>query len=482
MYLGLDLGTTNIKALVVDAEGRAIADAAAPVGQMHRPDGAAEQDIDEIWDRTCAAIRNALASVDATAIRAVGVSSQGAALQWLDGQGNPVGPVISWLDARGRPFDEQITEELGEDYFAEHIGRRRATMAVGQILRLRQQAPELFEQRKQIGFVGDVIVGRLCGRRAHDATSLSIAALLNPSLGRADPDLLRRLAIRQEELPELMPVTRAAGTLQQSAARQTGLPEGIPVSPAIHDQYAAVLAAGSVGDGHVCLGTGTAWVLVANTSKLGRPITPETFVCPHPVPGLYGQLLSMVNGGSALQWALELTGSTNLSGRQLDSVLETVPPGSEGLAFWPLLCPGGPRGAYRETGGRLSGIVLAHSARHLLRAVVEGLACELARHLGFLTEAGFPLERLVMTGPAAGSRVTPQIVADMTALPVACVAQPALSALGASIVARALIEPVAGLARLARRLAPASRTVAPGPHGPTYRRLLHCYLQPFRKG
>ncbi|NOX54826.1 MAG: hypothetical protein GXP27_10390 [Planctomycetes bacterium] len=402
MYLGLDLGTTNVKALVVDDCGHIVSEGTAPVERIHTPEGGVEQNIEQIWDQTCAAIRSAVTGIDATAIQAIGVSSQGAALQWLDGDGQPIGPIISWLDGRGRTFDDKITEELGEDFFADHIGRCRATMAVGQILRLREQSPELFSRPKQIGFVGDVIVGRLCGRRAHDPTSLSIAALLNPSLGRADPQVLAHLGINEDELPELVPVQHAAGRLKVETADCTGLSEGIPVSAAIHDQYAAVLGSGSVSDGDVSLGTGTAWVLVANTGQLSRPITPETFVCPHPVPGLYGQLLSMVNGGSALDWAGKLIGRNNLSGEEIDAVLQTVPPGSDGLCFWPLLSPGGPQGT-SESGGRLSGITLRHTSRHLLRAVLEGLGCELTRHLGFFTQAGFSVQRLVMTGSPAAS-------------------------------------------------------------------------------
>jgi len=210
----------------------------------------------------------AVATLNPSEIQAIGISSQGGALQLLDADGQPIGSVISWLDARGRPFDDQITAALGEEFLAEHIGRRRSAMTGGQILRLRQQVPELLEMPNKIGFVGDVIVGRLCGRRAHDATSLSIAPLLNPSLGRADPEWLEYLGIREEQLPELLPITAPAGPLGAEPARQTGLPEGIPVSAAIHDQYAAAIGSGSVGEGDICLGTGTAWVLVANTGNL----------------------------------------------------------------------------------------------------------------------------------------------------------------------------------------------------------------------
>ncbi|MFH1919911.1 MAG: FGGY family carbohydrate kinase, partial [Planctomycetota bacterium] len=405
MFLGVDLGTTNVKALVVDSEGRVVGEGSAAVERYYTPDGGVEQDIEEIWDATCTAIREALTGRNPAEVEAIGVSSQGAALQLLDARDRPVGRVISWLDGRGRPFDEQITAELGEGFFVEHIGRHLSTMTIGQILRLRQQAPLGFmEKAERIGYVGDFVVGRLCGRRAHDATSLSIAGLLNPSLGRADPEVLELLGQREDALPDLLPATTPAGNLLSDVAPQLSLRAGIPVSAAIHDQYAASLGVGSVEEGDVCLGTGTAWAMVANTPRLAGPVTRGTFVCPHPVAGILGPMLSMVNGGSALDGARKLVGGSQSSSRSVDDALEAVPPGSNGLRFWPLLSPSGTAGPFGETGGRLTGIMLAHSANHLMRAVVEGLACELARHLNFLTDAGLPVERLVMCGGAATSR------------------------------------------------------------------------------
>ncbi len=482
MFLGVDLGTTNVKALVVDSEGRVVAEGSAPVRRYYTPDGGVEQDVDEIWDATCTAMREAVAEQEPADVAAMGISSQGAAIQFLDAEDRPVGRVISWLDGRGRPFDREITAKLGPRFFVEHIGRHSSTMTIGQVLRLRQQAfMDFTKEAKRIGYVGDCIVGRLCGRRAHDATSLSIAGLLNPSLRRADPEVLERLRLDEDQLPDLLPATTSAGNLLPNVARRLGLHAGIPVSAAIHDQYTACLGVGAVEEGDVSLGTGTAWAMVATTARLAEPVTRGAFVCPHPVAGLYGQMLSMVNGGSSIDWAMSLVGGGQSGPRSVDDALEAVPPGSNGLGFWPLLSPSAAPGPFGQAGGQLTGITLAHSASHLVRAVVEGLACELARHLKFLTDAGLPVRRLVLSGGAAGSRVTPQIIADVTNRSVACVSESAPSAFGAATIARAMVEPEADLAALARKLAPASRTVEPGENVPTYRELLAKYLEPFGK-
>ncbi len=479
LFLGLDLGTTNVKALVVDSGGAIVAQGAAPVTRTTTPDGGVEQDIDQIWDATCRAIREAVACVAAEEIRAIGVSSQGGALQLLDQDDQPQGPVISWLDGRGRPYDRKFEREMGEPWLVEHIGHNLSSMALGQLLRLQQDSPEVLKQTAGIGFVGDLVVGRLCGRRAHDLTSLSIGMLLNPRHGDADPELLERLSIHDKKLPALVPATEPAGRLLGPVAERIGLPEGLPVSAAVHDQYAASLGAGVTGEGDVLVGTGTAWVLLATMGHLAAPVVPRTFVCPHPLPGLFGQLMSLSNGGSAVQWVLEVTGQAGLGGEELDRCLESISPGSDGLRCWPLLMDTGRNMGSMPPGGRFSGITLGHTQAHLLRAVVEGLACELARHLNWLIAAGLPVSRLVVSGPAAVSSVVPQILADTTNRPVTCLALPDVSAFGAATIARILTEPNHDPRTLASMIAPAQRTVAPGSGVGLYRELLAEYLAAF---
>jgi sugar (pentulose or hexulose) kinase len=481
LYLGLDLGTSNVKAVVVDRSGRLLAQSAAPVERVALPGGAVEQNIEQIWSATCRSIRTAVATIDARQIAAVGVSSQGGALQLLDAGEQPLGPVISWLDGRGEPYDAELTRRWGDAFLVEHLGRAPCAMTPGQWLRLRRESPERVAQAAGLGFVGDVIVGRLAGRRAHDATSLSIAMLFNPALKLADPTVLAELELPAERLPTLLPATATAGTLRPAAAAATGLPGGIPVGPAIHDQYAALLGAGAVRPGDVSLGTGSAWVLVVNTRHLERPVARGAFVCTHPISGMFGQLISMVNGGSALAWAMRLLGRSEFSIGDVDAAVAEITPGADGLCFWPLLASGA-ASADRVRGGRLTGIGFGHTAHHLVRAVLEGLACELARYVNVCQRGGLTIERLVLSGPAATSRVTPQIVADVTGRPVLCCTRADASAWGAAVLARAIDAPASELAELALAWSPSARQVMPDDECPVYRDLLTRYLEPFSAG
>ena len=110
-----------------------------PSDATARPTAASNRTSTKSGDATCQAIRQAVGTLAPDAIEAVGVSSQGGAIVLLDADDRPLGPVISWLDGRGLPWDKRLTEELGEDFLAEHLGRRRSAITPGQILRLQRR-------------------------------------------------------------------------------------------------------------------------------------------------------------------------------------------------------------------------------------------------------------------------------------------------------------------------------------------------------
>ena len=145
MFLGLDLGTSNVKVLIVAPDGSVAAEGSAPLARSTTPGGGVEQDIDQIWDATCQAVAQAVRQTDGRPVQALGVSSQGGALQLLDAHQQPLGRVISWLDPRGAPFDRQLEEQLGEAYLVAHTGCNLSAMTLGQLLRLRQHSPELLD-------------------------------------------------------------------------------------------------------------------------------------------------------------------------------------------------------------------------------------------------------------------------------------------------------------------------------------------------
>ncbi|NOY80849.1 MAG: FGGY-family carbohydrate kinase [Kiritimatiellaeota bacterium] len=482
MIIGLDLGTTNVKAVLESEDGELLAEAGAPVSLYTADAGVVEQDMEEIRQAMLTVLSAVGARVGVDEVRAVGVSAQGGALQVVNGRNVPVGPVVGWMDNRGAPWDRSLSVEFGPDWFIRHTGHPRARGAVGQVLRLHEQEPGLLAPPNGLGFVGDVAVGVLCGVRAHDATSLSIAGLYNPERRSADVELLERLDLDPARLPALLPAVQPAGGLAPDVAGATGLRPGIPVMPAIHDQYAAAVGAGVLVPGDVMVGTGTAWVLLGVTDRLVPPAADAALVCTHVLEGLFGQMLAPGTGGAAFDWALRLIGAGDADAESLDARLAAVRAGCDGLRCVPLFSSLTPPGLNSTGHGAFLGVQLHHGPNHFLRAVVEGLACELARDLALLGTAGLRPSRLVLCGGAAAGRVTPQIVADATGLPVLRLERSATSAHGAAVLAQMARSAGVSLVAMSERMAGPATLIEPGADSATGRRLAAEYVSRLMPG
>ncbi|MCL2624640.1 MAG: FGGY family carbohydrate kinase [Planctomycetaceae bacterium] len=476
LLLGLDIGTTNVKAVATDLDGTILAEHSRSVEIFHLPNSAVRQKMPDIIVASLDVLRETVTRVDASRVKAIGISSQGGAMQLLEPDHSPKGDVISWLDMTGGAEDQAFTTRKGHDWLASRIGRGRSGLAIGQILRLQNESPEFLQPPQRVGFVGDVVTHFLCGRSATDATSLGLTLLYNPYKKDYDSDLLTELKIDKSQLPELLVPQQPAGTLLPEVARQIGLSGDVLVSVPVHDQYAAALGTGAVHSGDVMFGAGTAWVLLAVSDRLVATATDDAFLCTHLVPHLYGQIVSLSNGGSSFQWAVNLLGLQSLIPDEIDRMILDVPAGCDGLHFWPLLSSFDVAGLQPGTRGRLMGLQLYHTQAHVMRAVVEGLACELFRYLRFLHNSGITMKRLIMCGKAGASVITPQILADVTDLPVMCASYSGASALGAAVLAAGILEPGESLQRIAERMAAPVREVLPGANREIYRRLRQEYL------
>ncbi len=472
MYLGLDLGTSNVKAVIVSEDHRILSSSSVSIPVSQTGEGVVEQDITTIWSAVKHAIKNAAEKVDRSNISAIGVSSQGASLLILDRNGQPEGAVISWMDGRGRQYGDKLVRELGTDWLTSHVGHGDCGIIPAQILRLKTESPQLFTDNPIIADVGSATVHHLCGRVVLDYTSLSIWGLLNPERRQPDPEYLNKLQIHREQLPDLVKSGECAGQLLPVIAKELNLPANIPVSAAIHDQYAAALSVGAVHDKTIMLGTGTAWVLMAMSDRIPSLAIQSAYVCPHPVEGLYGQMLSMVNGGSSVSWArrtlnIDLSSCTNL-----DSMLDGISAGSDGVVVLPFFSPSV---RYSRQGARILGLRLSHTPAHILKAILEGLACELGRHMRVLQNDISDIDQILMCGGAAVSSITPQIISNVMELKVKCFSSNSTSALGAAIIAEKISNSGMSLKEVSYAYETSSYTVEPNNDYKKYQQLFSNY-------
>lgn len=310
--LGVDAGTTRIKA-VLYAPGGAVASEAANECSLSRPrEGWVEQDPEELWEVVCATVRAAAGGIDRRNDRVLGLSlsTQGGTTIAVDAQLRPLRPAISWLDGRGASVIEDLLGSVGPDE-SYHLGgfRWSGYLAVAHIAWLRSHEPGLFRRTRRFLQVNDFLISRLTGRLCQDPSNAGITGLYNVLENRWEPRSLGAAGISADHLSPIRPSGEPVGCLTAEAAERTGLTTEVLVMNGAHDQYAASLGAGAIEPGQVLLSCGTAWVVLVTMAEPVFGSGPNALaISRHSVPGRWGGLArwrvwaQASNGTSTTSW------------------------------------------------------------------------------------------------------------------------------------------------------------------------------------
>jgi sugar (pentulose or hexulose) kinase len=433
-FLGIDAGLTNLTAAAFDDAGTELASATRPTPTRSPSRGRATVDHDDLWMSTAAAIGDLLAdeAVDADAVRGVGLAGHGHGLYALDADADPVCGIPS-TDDRATDLlaawrDDGRLARASEPLGWEPFGADPYSL-LGWVA---QEAPAVADRIDTVLFCKDVLRHRLTGVAATDPME---GSALRPPDGDVDA-VLEALDLEAfgSALPDVTPSTEVAGTVTAEAAAETGLPEGVPVAAGLHDVGACALGAGVVAPGQaaVILGTWGQSVVVTGDSDDGAGGLPRRY--------LDGWLRYRGTraGAACLDWFVEEFGDAwrRLARergvdpyRVYDEAAASVPAGADGLLFHPYL-----RGSTDDPGARggFYGLRLDHTAAHLLRAVYEGVALELARGVRAF---GVPVTERRLTGGGARSEVWSAVFADVFGAPVAVPAGEETGARGAALCA-----------------------------------------------
>jgi sugar (pentulose or hexulose) kinase len=441
LFLGLDVGTTATKALLVDGHGREIASASYSYGLITPQDGWVEQDADELWRavvETCRSVGEQVANE--SRIAALGLSSQAGTAIPIGSDGRPTHNAFSWMDHRASQQAQRIREQFGADFVHRTTGwPLGGGLPLLLITWFRENHPKEFAATERFLFVNDFIVERLTGRLCTNPSDAGITQLMNLDTGDWDKRLLAFSGAERNQLSPIQPSGYPIGTLTVEASEATGLDPDLLVVNGAHDQYCAAVGAGVTRPGQVLLSCGTAWVILAVPDSKEKALNSGMAVSRHAVEGRWGAIRSMGGVGTSMEWLLDnVWGRSNDLGRAslYDTVNRTVgesPPGADGLYFCPLA--GGHGVAFSRTGGGFLGLSLAHTRADMARAVMEGISYELRWVIQEMQDAGLEVAGLTMVGGAAESEVWPQIVADVTGLPVTLPSSKQAAGRGAAILA-----------------------------------------------
>jgi xylulokinase len=427
LLIGLDLGTSGLKAIAVCASTGACVAIAERGYQLHTSvPGAAEQDPEEWWQAACVALHELWQqrNVDPDAVAGVGLSGQMHGVVALDASGKALRPALTWADSRCAAQVEELNRLLGREVLIQRTGSAPNTsFSAPKLLWLRKHEPEVFTRAAVFLLPKDVLRLRLTGAVATDHSDASATLLYDIRRCGWCMELLDVLDIPQEKLPPVLPSGAIAGRVTTSAAAQTGLPAGIPVATGAGDQEAAAIGSDVLTEGALLVTIGTGGQLFAPLDTPRIDVHGRVHTLCHAVPDHWHLLGAILAAGLALRWfagqfARDLVGTATIASLLKEAA--TVPPGSEGLIFLPYLL--GERTPHFNPHARavFAGFSLRHTRAHAARAVLEGVAFALRDGLEVLRELGISAaEPALLAGGGARSPLWRQIVADVFNRPVA---------------------------------------------------------------
>ena len=442
MLLGLDIGTSNLKAVAYDpASGQAAAQASEPTPQTHPRPEWTEYDPMLIWQRLCACIRRVVASLPpGSRIAAVAAASMGEAGVPLDRGGQPLYPIIAWHDPRSEPQAEFLRREIGPEALHRITGQQvRHVFAAAKLLWLRQHAPDVVSRMAHWLSMEDYILWRLSGAAATDYSIASRTMLFDQERGDWSPTMLEVCGVSADILPRPVPSATVVGRVTAQAAQESGLAQGTPVAAGGHDHLCGALAVGAVETGRFLDSSGTAQSMLMPIEQFhgGGDVFAAGFSCyRHVLRGRYMIQGGLNTAGGALEWVVKLTGGDSARYDDLFRDAAAAGAGAHGVFCLPHFR--GSTSPINDASSRAAfiGLHLAHGRGDMVRAVIEGLAYYLRSNL----------ERMAHVGPAAAGRMLAigganrqplvlQVKADVCNRPVWAPAVPEAVAVGAALLA-----------------------------------------------
>ena len=403
--LGIDLGTSGVKALVAGADGGVLGRGVAGYPVLVPGTGRAESAPEDWWLATRTAVREALAEAGRVTVTALAVAGQMHGVVLVDDRGAPLRPAILWLDQRAAA--EAVTyAELPCDYTAVLGNRPSPGMAGPLVSWLMTHEPCTVRASWWALQPKDWLRLRLTGQAATDPTDASGTLLFDLARNKwADP-LIEKLGLPREKLPPVRKPTDIAGPLLQGPAADLGLRPGIPVAVGASDTAAALFATGLRADEAMLnLGSGGQWVVLEDEF---RPT--DTTNLYRTVGHGYYRLAPVQNVGITLDWVRNLLGAT------WDELYDTAsrPPAADAPRFDPHLTP--ERWNPAATGA-WTGLTLAHEREDLMRSALDGVAALLRQRLDDLRAAGHAPQRVILGGGGAKNHAWRTLLEETLNLP-----------------------------------------------------------------
>lgn len=411
--LGVDVGTSSTKGVLVDLSGRVLRQATRTHAPARPRPGWVEMDGD-LWWAELVSICQELLTGQHPAVAAVGVSGMGPCVLLADEQDVPVRPAILYgVDTRATTQIERLTAELGSDEITRRTGAPLSSQSAGaKIAWIAETEPDTYARAARLFMPSSWLVRHLTGTYVLDHHSASQCAPLYDLADRGWYAAWAPSIAPDLELPPLLWANEVAGTVTAAAAEVTGLPVGVPVVTGTIDAWAEAISVDAHGIGDLLLMYGTTMFLV---NTVDEQVTEPSLWSP---VGAYEGTRSLAGGmattGAVTTWLRDLVGSPDH--QRLVDAAGLVPPGANGLVMLPYFA--GERTPLLDPDARgvVAGLTLTHTAADLYRAALEATGFGVRHNVETMLGAGAKISRVVAGGGGVQGSLWPQIVSDITGL------------------------------------------------------------------
>jgi xylulokinase len=447
VFVGVDAGTTGAKVALFDNRGNELGSGYCDYPCIYPHPGWVEQDVEDVWRGICKASQaaRAQANVRDEFIRSVGLSSQRGTFILLDERYVALAPSVVWNDSRAKEMEPLLAERLGADRFRRITGMPvSGSWAIAKLAWLLRHRPDLMQRVRHVCNGQEFFLHRLgADRLESDPSSLTLNGMLDIRRLDWSRDVILAAVLDPSLFPPVGKPASTVGKLSPISAEQLGLPAGTPVCRGGGDQQCAAVGAGVTKQGLAEVTIGTAAMMVAHLDSPDLVTGPAPYIGGHSVPGKWDAEGGAFSIGSCLKWWRDQFGEleraraaeqgTNVYDLIVDSA-RASPPGSRGVLFHPFFA-GQVTPYYDATArGAFLGLGLDHDRSCLIRAMLEGCACEVRFMVdGMARDLEGGISELRVTGGAARSRPFMEIQANILGRPLVLLRNRECTVLGAAI-------------------------------------------------
>lgn len=432
MYLGIDLGTSAVKLLLLDREGKIVKTISKEYGVNYLNGNWAEQNPEEWWNAVDSGLEDILDKDNKEKLESISFSGQMHGLVILDEENKVIRPAIIWCDQR----TEKECEELNSlSWLGKVTGNQALTgFTAPKILWIKNNEYENFKKIRKIMLPKDYIAYKLSKVHGTDVSDASGTLLLNVSERKWSKEMIEYLGIKEESLGKVFESTEVIGVIDKKIAKKFGLKEDVKIVMGGGDQAVGAVGVGAIKEGIVSVALGTSGVVFSSTDeyRADKDYRLHSFCDAN---GKYHQMGVMLAAAGAFKWWVENVNESK-DYKYYNEIAEKVEVGSKGLFFMPYLI--GERTPHNDSSvrGSFIGLTYNHKKGEMTRAVLEGVVFALRDSFELLKEMGIKLEKIRVSGGGAKSMLWKQILADILGKQVISIDSAAEGpALGAAILA-----------------------------------------------